>query len=99
MQAIARNMLESESELSPSLQQTVDSPDGAFSAESENEDILVVAGQYEPYQNERLATPDRQNVAPLRQEEDLDKDGGGPQTLAQRYKRQIDLESWCKYGK
>ena len=99
MQAIARNMSESESELSTSSQRTVDSPDGSFSADSENEDMFVVAGQYEPYQNEPLAPPDRQNVAPLRQGEDLDKDGLSPQTLAQRYQRQIDLESWCKCGK
>ncbi len=73
MEPIARNMSESKSELSISSQQTFDSPDGSFSADSEIEDMLVVVGQYEPYQNEPLAPPDRQNVAPLRQGEDIDK--------------------------
>ena len=77
----------------PSSHQSHDSFDDLL---SENEDVLIVPGQYEPYQNEPLARPDRQNAA---RQEDVDEDGLAPQTLAERYERRVGLDSWCKCGK
>ena len=45
-----------------SLSESSDSTAGSFSSNLEEDDVLVIPGQYEPYQYEPLARPGRQKA-------------------------------------